>query len=172
MPIKLLILAALLAAAFLGCSNRPPEEIEIASFNIDNLDGVITQSGIEFDSTVSSDGRGSIKITVPESTTVRLYETDDIDIEDARLIYRAKVKTENFTGRTYLEMWCGFSGQGEYFSRGLMSPVTGSVDWTTEETYFLLKKDQNPDYIKLNLVIAGTGTVWIDDIRLLKTALN
>jgi len=172
MIFKYLVLGTLFVPVFLGCSGEPPKEIEIARYNIDNLDGVLTQSNIEFDNAVSSDGNGSIKITAPESTTVRLYETDDIDIENARLIYRAKIKTENFTGRAFLEMWCGFSGQGEYFARDLMSPISGSVDWTTEEIYFLFQKDQDPDYIKLNLVIAGTGTVWIDDIRLQKTALN
>ena len=172
MVIRQLILATACIVIFLGCSSEPPPATEIARYNVDNLDGVITQTNIDFDDSISSDGNGSIKITVPESTTVRLYETDDIDIEDARLIYRAKIKTENFTGRAYLEMWCGFSGQGEYFARDLMSPVSGSVDWTTEEIYFLFKKDQNPDFIKLNLIIAGTGTAWIDDIRLLKTALN
>jgi len=172
MIIKQLILAIVCIVIFLGCTSEPPPVTEIARYNIDNLDSVITQSNIEFDDSVSSDGQGSIKITAPESTTVRLYETDDIDIEDARLIYRAKIKTEGFEGQTYLEMYCGFTGEGEFFARDLMSPVSGSVDWTTEEIYFLLKKDQNPDFIKLNLVVAGTGTVWIDDIRLLKTALN
>jgi len=172
MFIRCLLVAISCIVIVLGCSSEPPPETEIGRYNIDNLDNVITQTNIEFDDSISSDGHGSIKITAPESTTVRLYETDDIDIEDARLIYRAKIKTENFEGKTYLEMWCGFSGQGEYFARDLMSPVTGSVDWTTEEIYFLFKKDQDPDFIKLNLVIAGTGTVWIDDIRLLKTALN
>lgn len=172
MIIRQLILAISWIVIFLGCSGEPPAEVEIARYNIDNLDGVITQSNIEFDNIISSDGDGSIKITASESTTVRLYETDDIDIENARLIYRARVKTENFEGQTYLEMWCGFPGQGEYFARDLMSPVSGSVDWTTEEIYFLFQKGQNPDYIKLNLVIAGTGKVWIDDIRLLKTILN
>jgi len=36
------------------------------------------------------------------------------------------------------------------------------------ETPFFFKKGENPDNIKLNLIIKGKGTVWIDDIRLLK----
>ncbi|MCH8120599.1 MAG: hypothetical protein IIC00_12845 [Planctomycetes bacterium] len=68
-------------------------------------------------------------------------------------------------------MWCHFPGRGEYFSKGLMNPLTGTTDWTTEEIPFLLKKGQNPDNVKLNLVIDGKGTVWIDDIRLLKGPL-
>ena len=69
-------------------------------------------------------------------------------------------------------MWCRFPGKGEFFSRGLQSPLTGTTDWTTEETAFFLKKGENPDNVKLNLVINGSGTAWIDDVRLLKGPLG
>lgn len=46
--------------------------------------------------------------------------------------------------------------------------IAGSKDWTTLETDFFLKAGENPDNIRLNIVIAGTGTVWIDDVRLVK----
>jgi hypothetical protein len=35
-------------------------------------------------------------------------------------------------------------------------------------TPFFLEAGQKPDLIRLNLVVNGTGTVWIDDIRLLR----
>ena len=66
----------------------------------------------------------------------------------------------------------GAPGRGEYFSRDLGSPLTGTVDWSAEETPFFLKKGENPDNIKLNLVVEGKGTVWIDDIRLLRAPLK
>ena len=78
------------------------------------------------------------------------------------------MRTENFVGRAYLEMWCWFDDRGEFFSRDLYSPLTGNVDWSSEETIFNLKKGENPDNVKLNLVIEGKGTVWIDDIHLLE----
>jgi len=49
--------------------------------------------------------------------------------------------------------------------------LTGTTDWTTEETPFFLQKGENPSSVKLNLVINGKATVWIDDIRLLKVQL-
>jgi hypothetical protein len=88
------------------------------------------------------------------------------------LIYQAKVRTEEMVGRAYLEMWCHFPGKGEFFSRGLLSPLTGTTNWMTEETPFLLKRGEKPDLVKLNLVINGKGTAWIDDIRLLKGPLQ
>jgi hypothetical protein len=105
-------------------------------------------------------------------TVVRLFEIDDIHVENATLIYRAKLKTENVDGKVYLEMWCRFPGKGEFFSRGLATPLTGTTDWTTEETPFILKKGEKPDYVKLNLVIDGTGTVWIDAISLLRAPIS
>jgi hypothetical protein len=69
-------------------------------------------------------------------------------------------------------MWCHFPGKGEFFSRGLQTALTGSSDWNSQETFFFLKKGENPDNVKLNLVISGKGTVWIDDIHLIKGPLN
>jgi hypothetical protein len=41
-----------------------------------------------------------------------------------------------------------------------------------EEKWGFLKKGQNPDNVKLNLVIDGKGIAWIDDIWLLKAPLK
>lgn len=156
----------------LGCTKSSTEVVELKKFPVDSMEGIITQSGVEIDKTVSSDGNGSLRIISNEPTVVRLFEAGDIDIENARLIYQAKVRTENVDGKVYLEMWCNFPGKGEFFSRGLQTPLTGTTNWTTEETPFFLKKGENPDNIKLNLVIDGKGTAWIDDIRLMKGPLK
>ena len=148
------------------------EVIELKSFPLDDTEGLITQSAVTIDKQISSDGNGSLRIESTEPTTIRLFETGDINIENARLIYKAQLRTENVEGQVYLEMWCHIADLGDFFSRGLMTPLTGTTDWTTEETPFLLEKGQNPDNIKLNLVINGKGTVWIDDIRLLKGPLK
>ncbi|MFQ5993117.1 MAG: hypothetical protein ACE5NA_11835 [Nitrospiraceae bacterium] len=105
-------------------------------------------------------------------TVVRLFEVGDLDIENARLIYRAKLRTEGLDGQVYLEMWCHFPGKGEFFSRGLQKPLSGTTEWTSVETPFFLKKGENPDNIRLNVVISGPGTAWIDDIRLVKGPLQ
>jgi len=166
------VLWLLLILTFVGCSKPSQEVVELKKFPIDSLEGVITQSGVQFDKEISSDGNGSLKIIATEPTVVRLYELGGIDVENARLIYQAKVRTEGVEGQVYLEMWCHFPGKGEYFSRGLQTPLTGTTNWTTEETPFFLKKGENPDNVKLNLVINGKGTAWIDDIRVLKGPLK
>jgi hypothetical protein len=133
---------------------------------------VVTRSGVELDTDISSDGGGSLRITANQPTTIRLFETGELDVENARLSYQAKLRSENMQGNVYLEMWCHFPGKGEFFSRALDTAVSGTVEWASQETPFFLKKGENPDNVKLNLVIEGSGTVWVDDIRLVQAALR
>jgi hypothetical protein len=155
-----------------GCPNPTKQVVEIKHFPIDSMEGIITRSGVGIDRDISSDGNGSLRITATKPAVIRLFEIGDMDVENARLIYQAQVRTENVEGQVYLEMWCHFPGEGEFFSRGLQTPLTGTTEWTTEETPFFLKKGENPDNLKLNLVINGKGTAWIDDIRLLRAPLG
>ncbi len=169
MRLDWLVLAMAVGVAGLaGCSRSRVVEEVVRAFPVTSLDGVLTRSGVEFDSGITSDGNGSLKITATEPRTARLYETGDIDVEDARLLYRARIRTEDVDGQVFLEMWCRFPGRGEFFSRALHDPLTGSVEWTSQETPFFLEAGQNPDEVKLNIVIDGSGTVWVDEIELAK----
>ena len=170
----LLLLAAALAWALVACGGAEPSGpvTELRHYPVDDTDGLVTRSGVVLDREVSSDGNGSLRVTFTEPATIRLYETGDLDVENARLTYRAKIRTADLEGRVYLEMWCVFLGRGEYFSRDLGTPVTGTQEWSTEETPFFLETGDNPDNVKLNLVVEGTGTVWIDDVRLLEGPLG
>ena len=110
-----------------------------------------------------------------KAQTYRLFEVPMSGVEDCTVRFRAKLKTEGLTGQAYLEMWCRFPGRGEFFSKGLNQTVTGSNDWVSCEMPFLLKKDEKPDLIRLNLVVQTTGLlfkkavagkVWIKDVEL------
>jgi len=155
-----------------GCSRGSGSAVDLRKFPLDSMEGVLTRSGVMLDREHSADGNGSLRIDATDSTVVPLFEVADLDVDEARLIYRAKIRTENVTGQVFLEMWCRFPGRGEFFSRGLQSPLSGTTEWTSAETIFFLKKGEKPDLVKLNLVINGSGTVWIDDIRLLKGPLS
>ena len=174
MSIRLSLLVVFIAIVFTstGCTQQPVQVTELKHFPVNSIDEIITKSGVVIDREISSDGNGSLRVDASDKTVVRLFEVSGIDIENARLVYQAKVRTENVKGQVFLEMWCGFSGQGEYFSRSIQTPLTGTTDWTTEETPFFLQKGQNPDYVKLNLVVDGKGTAWIDDVRLIKGPLK
>ena len=104
--------------------------------------------------------------------TLHLFEIPNPSIEQCLLVYRARIRSENLANKAYLEMWCRFPGQGEFFSRGLNQTVHGTTGWATYETPFYLKKGQRPDLLKLNLVLEGAGTMWIKDVELLQTPLE
>jgi hypothetical protein len=152
-----------------SCSKSPGgKDVEIKSYPLDTLVGVIQQTGVTIDRQIKTAGEGSLKITVTEPSIIHLFETGPLDIDDATLVYRARLRTENAQGNVYLEMWCHFPGRGEFFSRGLQSPLRGTNDWTTQEISFLLKKGEKPDNVKLNIVSEGPAVIWADDIRLLR----
>ncbi len=166
--------STILAVALLmpACARSDSDTAEIARFPLDSLEDVLTRDGVELDAEVTSDGGGSLRIAAEAPRVVRLFEVPDPDVEQARLIYSARVRSEKLEGMAYLEMWCRFPGKGEYFSRGLVSPLSGTVDWTSHETPFFLQAGENPDLVKLNLVVDGRGTVWIDDVLLSKGPLQ
>jgi hypothetical protein len=168
-----LTVAAAIILIMAACTKEAAETIELKHFPIDNIAEIITGSGVRLDKEVSSDGNGSLRVdAAPGRTVVRLFEIKDINIENARLVYQARVRTENVEGGVYLEMWCGFTGKGEFFSRSLYAPISGTNDWTTVVTPFFLNKGEAPDYVKLNLVVEGKGTAWIDDVGLFKAPLQ
>jgi hypothetical protein len=165
-------LAATVLCLASGCSKPSGGVVEMKHYPISGMEDLITRNNVAMDREITSDGNGSFRITADQPKTIRLYETGDIDAENARLTYQAKVRTEGIQGKVYLEMWCQFTGKGEFFSRDLSSPLGGTTDWSTEETPFFLKAGENPDNVKLNLVIDGHGTAWIDDIHLFKGPLR
>lgn len=166
---KYLVIASLLLLfLFTSCSIQT-KSTELKHLPIDDLNGIITQSGIQLDEVLSSDGNGSIKIETTGPIVVPLYIVYDVRIDDTQIIYEAKVKSEGLNGQAYLEMWCVFKDKGEFFSRGFDSLIAGTSDWKTIRTVFNLRKDDMPDQIKLNVIVNGVGTVWIDDITLSKS---
>lgn len=165
---KYLVKASLLLLfLFMSCSIQT-KSTELKHLPIDDLNGIITQSGVQLDKIVSSDGNGSIKIETSEPIVVPLYIVNDVRVDDTQIIYEAKVKSEGLNGQAYLEMWCVFKDHGEFFSRGFDSVISGTSDWKTIKTVFNLRKGDMPDQIKLNVIINGVGTVWIDNISLSK----
>ena len=167
------VLISLLFAT--GCS-RPggmaEAPVELRHLPLDSLEGIRAASGITLDSAVSSDGKGSLRVDAASASVVPLFEVTDLNIDNAALIYQAHLQSEGLQGQAFLEMWVRIPGKGEFFSRGLDRPLSGTMSWATIATPFFLEAGQKPDLIRLNLVVNGTGKVWIDDIRLLRAPLR
>lgn len=143
---------------------------ELKRISLDDGSGLGLQ--IQSDSTVKAEGKASVKITTKWPTTVCLAEVTGPDIENAMLVYKAKVKSDlQGQGTAFLEMWAHVGG-GQYFSRGMNDVVQGKSDWKTIQTPFMFQKGQKPTKVTLNIVINGPGTVWVDDIVLSKEPLK
>ncbi|HXJ86816.1 MAG TPA: hypothetical protein VMS18_08385 [Candidatus Binatia bacterium] len=156
-----------------GCTQQPlAAPVELKHFALDSLEGVRAVSGVTFDQQTSSDGKGSVRVDANAPMTVPLFEVTDVSVDNAALIYQASVQSQNLDGKAFLEMWVRIPGKGEFFSRGLDRPLTGSMSWMTVATPFFLQAGQKPDLVRLNLVVQGKGKVWIDDVRLMRAPLG
>jgi hypothetical protein len=159
-------MAAVLMA---GCiQNSSKQEIELKHYPLDDMKKIISRSNILIDKEISSDGNGSLRASSVDFRVLRLIETGNLGVDDARLIYRAKIRTREFEGEVFLGMECHFADKGDLFVRDSSTVLSGTTYWTSGEVNFVLKKGENPDNVKLHLIMNGRGTAWIDDIRLLK----
>lgn len=162
--------ACVLALLALGACDVGPSRLPDMALYADGLDSarsVAPQPGVSFDPDQSVDGRGSLRIDASgERTVVQIADVAIDAPELPRLAYRAKLRAENVTGRAYLEMWVTVAGMGEFFSRALHSQLSGTSEWSTHEAPFFLEAGQIPTRAKLNVVVEGGGTVWVDGARL------
>jgi len=155
--------------ALLSFASVSGQATELTRLSLDDITSLGTT--LNQDPEVKVEGSGSIKISTLWPTTICLGEVQELDVENAQIIYRAKVKSEKLEGTAFLEMWCHVGG-GQYYSRGMNSVVGGTMDWRTLQTPFFLQPGQSVKKATLNVVINGKGTIWIDDVHLLKEPLQ
>jgi len=164
---------AVMAILLNGCGqNSSRKTTELARFPLNDISGIISRSNVQIDKGISSDGKGSLRVTSTGFQVVRLFETGDLDVENCRLIYQAKVRTEDFDGQVFLGMECHFADKGDFLALDVNNPLTGTTQWSSEEVVFYLKEGENPDNVRLHFIVNGKGTAWIDDIKLLKAPLQ
>lgn len=162
------MLAVVLVSA---CSTPEIREEVVAHFPADDLNGVENLTGVTFDPDVSYDGNGSIRLEARRYATFLLYEIQDIDVEETRLVYTARVRTEDVRGQVYLEMEGDFFTRGEISAKSIQQSLTGTTDWTPRRVEFMLRRTENPVAIRLMLVLNGSGKAWIDDVKVTKVPL-
>lgn len=147
----------------------------IAHFPVDSeadLTPNPTKDPHAIDPTISSDGNGSLRIDARGKQLVDLYRVwgDEEDLSFRQLVYQADVRTEGATGDVFLVMQAGITSVpgGSISVVGRDAAIRGTTDWTT-----LQASAGNPGgsrllETKLQLHIDGPGTVWIDNVKLIK----
>jgi hypothetical protein len=146
----------------------PATADELMKLSLD--DASVLGTTIQSDSVVKTEGKNSIRITTKHPTTICIGEVVGLAVENSKLIYSAKVKSE-LDGSAFLEMWAHV-GSGQYFSKGMDDPIKGKSDWKIIKAPFFFQNGQKPEKVTLNLVVNGTGTVWIDEVVLSKAPLK
>ncbi len=166
-----LIAFTFIIAVAASCS-RSQKPGALRSYSLNSLDGVIPNDLISFDKGISFDGQGSIKASVHGPTTIPLISVTDLKIDDTRLVYTARVRTEKVIGQVFLEMIAYFPYGREVLTRGQEKLLSGTNDWKDQEAALDLHKGSIPDSLRLSFVINGRGTAWIDDIALSRARLR
>jgi hypothetical protein len=128
---------------------------------------IISDSLAVFSPEISYDGNGSLHFSIKNPIVIELYEMENLHEENCEIVYSAVIKTENWTGNCYLEMWCYVDGVA-YFSRSLNQTIAKDTNWKNISTPFFLKKGQIAEKIKLNIVVEGKGDIWLDSIKVQK----
>jgi hypothetical protein len=158
----LAILAILLAIA--GCSRPGASAAPETLHAFTSEERPITTTGV-------APADGGWKIERQGAGSVPLFEVPTTGLEQATLTYRARLKAHDLRGKAYLEMWVRVPGRGEFFSRGLDQPLSGSSEWASYEIpFFLNEPGVRVDLVKLNVAFeGGGGSVTIKDVELLQT---
>jgi hypothetical protein len=121
-----------------------------------------------FDPDVSQDGDGSLRVvTGEEGGRLRLYRLENVGPVEGALVYTGFLKSQDLDGSAYFELWCHPAEGNPAFVRGVPTGVAGSADWKPQEVSFRRPETcSDPSSVELNVVIRGSGMVWIDNIRL------
>jgi hypothetical protein len=142
------------------------EPVELAHFPLSD-GGIPAGADAVFDPNVSQDGGGSLRVETSRGGRLRLYELDDLGIVQGAVVYTGFLRSRGLSGQAMLEMWCQPAEGDAAFVRGAAQAVAGDSDWTPQEIRFSDPElCRSPASIELNVLIQGSGTVWIDNLRL------
>ena len=112
-----------------------------------------------------------LDVVADAAGAVCLFEVPVDGLEQCTITWRLRISTSQLASLAYAEMWCRIAGNGEFFSRALNQKLRGDNDSVTVELPFYLKKGQQPDLLKLNMVFEGPGSVRLKELEILATPL-
>ncbi|MBN1347450.1 MAG: hypothetical protein JXQ73_32470 [Phycisphaerae bacterium] len=143
-----------------ACAEQLLREVQWAPL-IDGETGVIVTNNTD-----AAKGGVYVRNPSPRSVTVPLATLSDLGITSDRYALRGEVRYKGVEGDAYLEMWSRFDDGKKFFTRtlgpGPMAPITGSSGWRAFVLPFCNKQDApTPSALEINLVLPGSGEVWI-----------
>ena len=156
-----------------GCFSSSEKENSVTIFPTSSTGDVVDGEAVEYDAGASFTGSdGSILVDTEKPVTLTLFTPDPSNLNHSRIVYKARLKTEDLAGQgeergiAFLELRAHYADGGEVVSRGPRIPPTGTTDWVPAETDLYLDTGPAPEKIALALGVEGSGRVWVDDVVL------
>jgi hypothetical protein len=123
---------------------------------------------VALDPKVTSDGNGSIRIRAEQGAQITVADQGGFSVSYGNTFWcTIKVKGAGIQQRAYLEMWCEFGGTSRAFSKGLGQILQGDTEWKEVRLPMMINAtgDLTLTRALVNVVVEGSGTVWVDQIR-------
>ncbi len=167
---SLLVLAVAALVVWMGCSKKvePPKEIQF--FNCDTLDGVLTEGVAVVDTQNPAEGTGSLKIASAQPVTLPLFEIK-LPGDGAKFTLQYKMKVKDYSGDAYGQMDFNYGSGGKQSPNNYPSAMGGTSDWQQREISYTVQRGQKVSSIVFSLILNGSGTVWVDDVHLIRAPL-
>lgn len=120
--------------------------------------------------------RAQVEGEKSQPQTVRILTIENPGITKKRYAITGEVRYRDVEGKGYLEMWGHFPGGGRYFSRTLgsetLQPLKGSSDFRYFVLPFFMEAQTPPEKLVVNIVLPGSGTVEVRQLRLFEYEQN
>lgn len=162
--------AALALAATLACDKKaePPKQIDF--FSCDDTERIVSSDLVTIDAGSASEGAGCLKMVVEQPTTVPLVEVK-FPGEGAKYTIQFKMRVKDFLGDAYGQMNVNYASGGKQEVKNYQNAIGATSDWIPMELSWVVQKGQKVDSLTLYAVLGGSGTVWVDEIRVIRAPL-
>ncbi len=99
--------------------------------------------------------------TAPTSVILKEAALGDmVDTSDMRIVYRARMASQEVDGFAYLEFWAVIGGNA-YFSRALNDKFSGTQAERDTSTLFFFEAGESVESVRLGVRFEGPGTVTL-----------
>ncbi|HSJ01418.1 MAG TPA: hypothetical protein VK956_03155, partial [Verrucomicrobium sp.] len=123
---------------------------------------------VKVDTSETTDGDGSLKVTAAHGAVVTVGELGWPGLNASEALWcEAQLKCADAPGGAYLEIWCDLADGSRVSTKAKDLAVRDTAGWLAVRVPVVVKRPVEIRGIKVNLVIEGPGTAWVDDIRFL-----
>ena len=165
---KFIKAALFIFCAFIFSTAASYSSEEIIEFPITSAQDIVSSGLVEID----PENDSALIVNSSGKSEVILFDLDGSELGEKRLTYSARMRTEDLKaegdsrGIAYLELTALFPDGEELAARGPRVPLSGTTDWRAGNTVLYVDRGDNPERVRLALIVEGNGKAWIGDVQL------